>query len=155
MFSYTAYPYAPISTIFSAFTNLLVVFFGVSSVLMLLEVIADIDLEGIFTVLFLIAILIFSFWLRKICVKAAAIETIKNIKSKARYALKYCGEHPDMYERLLAINPEFAEEMKNNVSYALQYCKAHPEMYEKLAAENFEFRAKYILNDEGKAVKKK
>lgn len=115
---------------------------------MLLEVIADIDLEGILTVLFLIAILIFSFWLRKICVKAAAIETIKNIKSKAKYALKYCGEHPNMYECLLAINPEFAEEMKINVSYALQYCKAHPEMYDKLAEENPEFGKIFSKTDE-------
>lgn len=148
MFRYTLYPYAPLSTLLSAFTSLLIAFFGMGSVFMLLGVISDIDIEGILTVLFLILLLIFSFWLKKVSVKAAAFETIKNIRSKANYALKYCGEHPDMYESLLAINTAFAEEMKINVSYALQYCKAHPEMYDKLAAENPRFGEVFSKTDE-------
>lgn len=148
MFRYTLYPYAPLSTLLSAFTSLLIAFLGIGSVFMLLEVIYDIDFEGILTVLFLILLLIFSFWLKKVSVKAAALETIKNIRSKANYALKYCGEHPDMYESLLAINTAFAEEMKINVSYALQYCKAHPEMYDKLAAENPRFGEVFSKTDE-------
>lgn len=146
MFRYTLYPYAPLSTLLSAFTSLLITFFGIGSVFMLLEVIYDIDLEGILTVLFLILLLIFSFWFKKVSVKAAALETIKNIRSKVNYALKYCGEHPDMYESLLAINTAFAEEMKINVSYALQYCKAHTEMYDKLAAEKSEIRRSFFKN---------
>lgn len=148
MFRYTLYPYAPLSTLLSAFTSLLIAFFGIGSVFMLLEVIYDLDLEGILTVLFLILLLIFSFWFKKVSVKAAALETIKNIRSKANYALKYCGEHPDMYESLLAINTAFAEEMKINVSYALQYYKAHPEMYDKLAAENPRFGEVFSKTDE-------
>lgn len=148
MFRYTLYPYAPLSTLLSAFTSLLIAFLGIGSVFMLLEVIYDIDLEGILTVLFLILLLIFSFWFKKVSVKAAALETIKNIRSKANYALKYCGEHLDMYESLLAINTAFAEEMKINVSYALQYYKAHPEMYDKLAAENPRFGEVFSKTDE-------
>lgn len=83
MFRYTLYPYAPLSTLLSAFTSLLIAFFGIGSVFMLLEVIYDIDFEGILTVFFLILLLIFSFWLKKVSVKAAALETIKKYTFKS------------------------------------------------------------------------
>lgn len=51
---------------------------------------------------------------RKIIPAKAEIVSKQNIETKARYAASYCWKHPEAYDQLMQINPDFAAKYTKN-----------------------------------------
>lgn len=111
---YRNYPYAPLTTLLSAFSIILAVpavigafYFGTQipkNPLMLLPC--------VLSALLAVGLLIVAFG--KVLDGLAAKEGEKNIRTKARFAYQYCREHPEAYASLAAENEAFARKYTMN-----------------------------------------
>ena len=116
VFFYKDYPFAPKYTfislaaefgaLFSAFGGiaLIITAFKSGNYLLLLPGVVLLPL-GVFLYLRVY---------RKIIPEKAAIASEINIKTKGKYAASYCWRHPEAYEELMQINPDFAARYTRN-----------------------------------------
>ena len=111
-FSYKSYPYAPAATFLSALCSFL-------SMLLLGGVLAfggfayywpEKRMTFILLALLCLGLGLFCFLFvyRRAIPRLAEKMTVKNLASRADLAYRYCREHPEAYEWLRGINPEFA-----------------------------------------------
>ncbi|MBR1757560.1 MAG: hypothetical protein IJ744_02380 [Lachnospiraceae bacterium] len=103
MIFYRVYRYAPSATAFSVLCSLI----GYGCVVGAISLIAGaliipailVGAIGAFFIIYLG---------HTVADKIAEKNGKKNIETKAKYARIYCGEHPEAYEYLRSINPDFA-----------------------------------------------
>ena len=115
MISYKSYPFAPKASVLSALSA-----FG--SFLSLIGAICLIALgvqKNFVLILVGVALLALAAFLflvvyRKIVFEKARTETETNINTKGSFAAMYCNQHPEAYEQLMQINPDFAQRYTKN-----------------------------------------
>ena len=81
IFFYKNYPYSPLATLISAVANVFAVLFAVGGIAMIASGLRLANYG----------------W------------SEKNIRTKPRYALQYCRQHPEAYAELAKLNPAFGE----------------------------------------------
>ncbi len=109
MLFYKSYPYAPKASLLSALS-------ACGSYLLVIGAICMVALgvqKSFLWILPAIAILagaaaLYFLVYRKIVPEKARAETERNIKTKASFAAMYCRQHPEAYEELMRVNPDFA-----------------------------------------------
>ncbi len=108
MIFYRSYPCAPKATLISGFANIV----GYLAAIMAIVMATQIPSKPIYLVPFILLTVIAAFLIiyvgRKLTDKLAGPETEKNIATKPRFAQAYCNYHPDEFERIAELNPEFA-----------------------------------------------
>ena len=110
MIFFKNYPYAPKATFVSVLFSLIALFFAYLGIGTVLEFYPEQDYASciIGVLLALPAIPLYIFGSRKLSKKIAEKEGPKNIRTKAKYALKFVRDHPEQYEQVASDNPEFA-----------------------------------------------
>ena len=111
---YRNYPYAPVATLVSGFSYIIGFISAIGAILCILQVgkspvyiLPTIILAGLAAFLFL-------YVGRKLVDQMAEKETEKNIRTKPRFAQSYCIAHPEEFERIAEINPEFGQKYEIN-----------------------------------------
>ncbi|MBQ8995934.1 MAG: hypothetical protein IJ091_08970 [Oscillospiraceae bacterium] len=105
---YRNYPYAPLATLFSAFSMLLGAVFAFGGLALVLGRGVGTKIAGVLLIA-LGALCLYEFFTHKIADKISAKYSKKNIETKAGYALQYCRQHPESYEYLVSVNEQFAK----------------------------------------------
>lgn len=115
MFFYKSYPFAPKASVLSAvsaFGTYLCVIGAICMVALgvqrsFLWVLAAVALLAAAAALYLLVY-------RKIVPEKAKAETETNVKTKGSFAAMYCNQHPEAYDELMRVNPDFAARYTRN-----------------------------------------
>ena len=111
---YRNYPYAPLATLISGFSYIGGFFSAIGAILLLFNASGHPGNIVIGIILAALAVFLFVYVGRTLTDKLAEGWSEKNIKTKARFALLYCKDHPEAYEQLINDNPEFAAKYVRN-----------------------------------------
>ena len=107
MIFYRSYPYAPKATMISAFSNIFGFFAAIGAICLLTQIMNNPIMILPAILLGALAAFLLIFLGRKYTDKIAEPESEKNLKTKPRFAMLYCMNYPDEYDRMAEINPEF------------------------------------------------
>ena len=115
MFFYKSYPFAPKASVLSAvsaFGTYLCVIGAICMVALgvqrsFLWILAAVALLAAAAALYLLVY-------RKIVPEKAKAETETNVKTKGSFAAMYCNQHPEAYDELMRVNPDFAAKYTRN-----------------------------------------
>ena len=110
MFFYKQYPYAPRATFVSVAFSLVSLGFIMTAIALFLEGFREKEyVNCVITVLIAAAgVAVYIFGSRKLADRIARKDGVKNLRTKAKYALRYVRTHPEAYEQMLRENPDFA-----------------------------------------------
>ena len=111
---YKNYPYAPVASLVSGFSNAFAFISAIGAILCILQVKTSIVYLLVALLLAGLAAFLFLYVSRKLVDQMAEKETDKNIRTKPRFAYSYCLAHPEEYEHLAQINPEFGQKYEIN-----------------------------------------
>ncbi len=109
IFFYKNYPYSPLATLISALANVFGVGLAVGGIAMIASGLKDFGMILGGVVMIALAVFCFVYVGRKLTDKLSQKWSEKNIRTKPRYALQYCRQHPEAYAELAKLNPAFGE----------------------------------------------
>ena len=109
VFYYRSYPYSTKATLISVVANIGGYLAGIGAVVAFAMI--ENKVIGVILAVLLAALALFLFIYvgRKLTDKLSAKWSEENIRTKANVAFQYVFSHPEEYDRIAAINPDFAE----------------------------------------------
>ncbi len=109
VFYYRNYPYSTKATLISVVANIGGYLAGIGAVVAFAMIENKVIGVILAVILAALALFLFIYVGRKMTDKLAEKWSEENIKTKAGVAFQYVMSHPDEYDRIAALNPEFAQ----------------------------------------------
>ena len=109
VFYYRSYPYSTKATMISVLANIGGYLVGIGAVVAVAMIENKVLGIALCVVLAALALFLFIYVGRKLTDQLAEKWSEENIKTKAGVAFQYVMTHPEEYDRIAAINPEFAQ----------------------------------------------
>ncbi len=109
VFYYRNYPYSTKATLISVVANIGGYLAGIGAVVAFAMIENKVIGVILAVILAALALFLFIYVGRKMTDKLAEKWSEENIKTKAGVAFQYVMAHPDEYDRIASINPEFAQ----------------------------------------------
>ncbi len=116
MIFYKQYNYAPRATFVSVLFGVIALVFILCAIALFKDGLSSKQYMNCLVAVVLVAagILTYVYGGRRLPDKIAAKDGPKNIRTKAKYALRLVREHPEYYEQMLRENPDFAAKYVRN-----------------------------------------
>ncbi len=111
---YKSYPYAPVATLVSGLSYAGAFSCAILAIVCILQIGKNPVYIIPTVILIALGLFLFLYVGRKVVDQMAEKETEKNIRTKPRFAQLYCGTHPEEFERIAEINPEFGQKYEIN-----------------------------------------
>ena len=104
---YKNYPFSPLATLISALANVVGLFAAIGAIFLITLVRSNAAILIPAVLLAALAVFLIVYVGRKMTDKLSEKWSDQNIRTKPRFAYQYCMQHPEAYQQLAEINPEF------------------------------------------------